>query len=149
MRATRAAAPPPSAFPPWRFIGVVLLGGTAGTGLRETITLLAPGAGGVSVATVAINVVGAFLLGVLLEHLARGGPDVGRRRNLRLLLGAGGLGGFTTYSALATDTVLLWSHGSVTIALLYSLGTLLGGVLASWAGIAVAARRSRHRKEQP
>jgi CrcB protein len=121
-----------------------MLGGTAGTGLREVITLATPRLGGVPVATVGINVVGAFLLGVLLEHLARSGPDVGGRRDLRLLLGAGGLGGFTTYSALAADTVLLGSH-SVAIALLYSLGTLLAGGVASWAGIALAARRFRRR----
>lgn len=32
------------------------------------------------------------------------GPVHGRRRDLRLLLGTGLLGGYTTYSALATDT---------------------------------------------
>jgi len=127
----------------------VLLGGTAGTGLREVITLLTPRPGSVPVATVGINLVGAFLLGILLEHLARSGPDVGMRRDLRLLLGAGVLGGFTTYSALATDTVLLWSGDSVALALLYALGTVLAGAVASWAGIAVAARRFRHRAERP
>src|SRR3712207_1753280 len=106
MRAARTAAGARTAFPPWRYIGLVLLGGTVGTGLREAITLLTPRVADVPVATVGINVVGAFLLGVLLEHLARSGPDAGRRQDLRLLLGAGGLGGFTTYSALATDTVL-------------------------------------------
>jgi CrcB protein len=151
MRASGAATGARSAFPPWRYVALVLLGGTVGTGLREGMTLLIPRAGGVPVATVGINVVGAFLLGILLEHLARGGPDVGTRRDLRLLLGVGGLGGFTTYSALATDTTLLWSDDSLAIALLYSLGTLLAGAVASWAGIAVAATRSRRgrRAERP
>ncbi len=149
MRATRTASAPRSGFPPWRYVGLVLVGGTVGTGLREVITLLTPRAAGVPVATVGINVVGAFLLGVLLEHLARSGPDTGTRRDLRLLIGAGGLGGFTTYSALATDTALLWSHGSIAVALLYSLGTLVVGAAASWAGIALASRRFRRRAERP
>ncbi len=38
------------------------------------------------------------MLGALLESLARRGPDEGRRRAIRLLVGTGGLGGFTTYS---------------------------------------------------
>jgi CrcB protein len=147
MRAARTAPGARGAFPPWRYVALVLVGGTVGTGLREVITLLAPSAGGVPVATVGINVVGAFLLGILLEHLARSGPDAGVRRDLRLLLGAGALGGFTTYSALATDTVLLWGE-SVTVALLYALGTLLAGATASWAGIAVAGRRFRYRAER-
>ncbi len=149
MRAARTAPGQRSAFPPWRYVGLVLLGGTVGTGLREVITLLAPRAGNVPVATVGINLVGAFLLGILLEHLARSGPDVGMRRGLRLLLGAGVLGGFTTYSALATDTVLLWSGDSVATSLLYSLGTVIAGGIASWAGIAAAARRFRHATERP
>jgi CrcB protein len=149
MRATGTASGARPAFPPWRFVGIVLLGGTVGTALREVITVATPRLGPVPIATVGINVVGAFLLGLLLEHLARSGPDVGARRDLRLLLGAGGLGGFTTYSALATDTALLGSQAGVVIALLYSLGTLVVGGFASWAGIAVAARRVRRQKGRP
>ena len=59
------------------------------------------------VATLGINVVGAFLLGVLLELLADHSLDTGWSRRIRLGVGTGGLGGFTTYSALATDTVIL------------------------------------------
>lgn len=142
MRVDRAASGMRHAFPPWRSVLLVLLGGTVGTGLREAITLVTPRVGDVPVATVGINVVGAFLLGILLERLARGGPDAGTRDDLRLLLGVGALGGFTTYSALAMDTVLLGSQDPA-IALVYALGTLVIGAIASWAGIAVAARGPR------
>ncbi|WP_108249574.1 fluoride efflux transporter FluC [Planctomonas deserti] len=143
MRATRAASGGPPALPAWRSVVLVLVGGTVGTALREAITLVVPRVGDVPVATVGINIVGAFLLGVLLERLTHSGPDVGARQDLRLLVGVGALGGFTTYSALALDTVLLGSRDSAAVALLYALGTLLAGAVASWAGIAVAARTAR------
>ncbi|WP_371740714.1 CrcB family protein, partial [Frigoribacterium sp. CFBP 13712] len=89
----------------WRFIGLVALGGTIGTGLREALALSFPAApGSIPVTILLINVVGAFALGLLLESLMRRGPDAGRRRDLRLFIGTGVLGGFTTYSALAVDT---------------------------------------------
>src|SRR5699024_11239433 len=56
------------------------------------------------VGTFLANISGAFLLGLLVESLSRRGADHGRRRDLRLLLGTGLLGGYTTYSALANDT---------------------------------------------
>ena len=139
MRVDRAEPGTRRAFPPWRSVLLVLLGGAVGTGLREGITLVTPRIGDVPVATLCINVLGAFLLGILLERLARGGPDEAGRRVLRLLLGVGALGGFTTYSALAMDTVLLGSRDPA-VALLYALGTLLAGAVASWTGITVAAR---------
>jgi CrcB protein len=94
-----------------------------------------PPAQEVPVGILAVNVVGAFLLGLLLERLLRAGPDTGGRRDLRLLLGTGFLGGFTTYSTLATDTVALLVAGAAGRALLYAFGTLLLGLLASLAGI--------------
>ena len=58
-------------------------------------------------ATLGINVVGAFLLGTLLELLADRSIDAGGSRRIRLTPGTGVLGGFTTYSALAADTATL------------------------------------------
>lgn len=123
----------------WRYVGLVFLGGAAGTAARESLSLVVPTIGDVPVATAGINILGAFLLGVLLEAVVRRGRDEGGRRTLRLLLGTGFLGGFTTYSALATDTVQLAGSGDLALAFAYSLGTLLVGAAATWAGIAVAA----------
>ena len=80
-------------------------------------------------------------LGALLEHLARRGPDVGRRRALRVTLGTGFCGGFTTYSALANDTDGLLRSGLVGHALAYAVGTLVLGLAAGALGILVARRR--------
>lgn len=122
-----------------RYLALVAAGGAVGTAAREGITLTVAPIGGFPIATFLINIVGAFLLGVLLEALSRRGPDAGTRRTLRLLLGTGALGGFTTYSTLATDTALLLHHGAALTAAGYALGTLLLGALATWAGVLTAA----------
>ena len=119
---------------------MVAVGGAIGTGAREAISLAIPPVGGVPVAILGINVVGAFLLGLLLESLLRRGPDDGRRRDLRLFLGTGVLGGFTTYSALAADSSVLLIEGSALVGVLYAVGSVVLGVLASWSGIVLARR---------
>ena len=129
------------------YLGLALIGGTFGTAAREAITLAFPSADGIPWAIFAVNILGAFLLGLLLDALARMGPDEGRRRRLRIVLGTGFMGGFTTYSALATDTASLLGEGDVGAGIAYGLGTVLAGGLATWAGIATAAvARSRGAK---
>lgn len=118
----------------WVNIGLVAAGGGAGTGLRYLITTVVPAWAGVPVATFGINVVGAFLLSVLLELLAKRGLDIGWSRRVRLGVGTGALGGFTTYSALAVETATLAAtHPGRAIA--YGLGTVIVGGMASVAGI--------------
>ncbi|WP_144765587.1 CrcB family protein [Curtobacterium sp. 9128] len=124
----------------WGYLGVVALGGAVGTAVRAVLADLVPAVSGISWTILAINVVGAFCLGLLLEALAHRGEDVGRRRQLRLFVGTGVLGGFTTYSTLAVDTAHLlvdgrWGAGSG-----YALLSVVLGVLAVVAGLGVAAR---------
>lgn len=124
----------------WRLIGLVFLGGSLGTLLRYAVAEVTPKPAGVPVAIVAINVVGAFALGFVLEALSRRGPDEGRRRAVRLLVGTGVLGGFTTYSALAVDTDTLLAAGRGGMALAYAGSTLVLGLVAAAAGVALGAR---------
>ena len=127
----------------WRSLGLVALGGTIGTGVREALALSLPAAPGTLPVTIAvINVAGSFVLGLLLESLLRRGPDRGRRRDLRLFVGTGVLGGFTTYSALAVDTgLLLDGHPGTAVA--YALGSVVVGALAAAGGIALGAALAR------
>lgn len=125
------------------YLGLALLGGTFGTAAREALTLLVPPISGIPVAIFAINILGAFCLGLLLDALARRGPDEGLRRTARILLGTGFVGGFTTYSALAVDTAALLGAGYVGTGLGYGLLTVLIGAAATWAGIAVATLTHR------
>lgn len=125
----------------WTNIGLVAAGGAIGTCVRYVISEAVPQVQGIPVATLCINVVGAFLLGVLLEAVALRGEDAGRRRMVRLLAGTGALGGFTTYSTLANDTAAMITAAPVH-AIGYALTTVLGGAAAALAGIALARRAS-------
>jgi CrcB protein len=115
-------------------IGLVAVGGAIGTGLRYLIGTVVPYVAQVPVATLGINVVGAFLLGVLLEFLADHRLDTGWSRQIRLGAGTGVLGGFTTYSTLAVDTAVLASAHPIRAAG-YAVATVLLGAAASIAGI--------------
>ncbi|MFZ0141408.1 MAG: CrcB family protein [Aeromicrobium sp.] len=117
------------------FIGLVALGGTAGSLARHGVERLLGTSDGLPVGTLTVNLVGAFLLGALLQWLATRGSDAGRRRAARLLVGTGFLGGFTTYSALAVEADGLLRDGRVTLALVYVLTTVVVGLLASLAGV--------------
>lgn len=120
---------------------LVAIGGTVGTAAREALSLAIRPVGGVPVAILLINVVGAFVLGVLLEALARRGPDRGRRRLLRLGLGTGFCGGFTTYSTLAVGTATLLGAGTTWLGVGYAVGSVLLGAVASWLGVLAGSRR--------
>ncbi|MDP5226789.1 CrcB family protein [Arthrobacter sp. YJM1] len=121
-----------------RAIAWVFGGGVFGALARYGLGLAIPAVGGWPLATVVINVVGAFLLGLLLDSLARRGPDVGWARRFRLLGGTGFLGAFTTYSTFAVDAVHLLSAGRAMEALGYVAATLLLGGAATALGIWVA-----------
>lgn len=125
------------------YLGLALLGGAGGTAAREAISLAVPSVNGIPVAIFVINVLGAFLLGLLLEALARRGPDEGVRRTVRILIGTGFMGGFTTYSALAADAAGLLAHGAAGAGIGYGLATVVLGGLATWAGIAVGVATHR------
>lgn len=80
--------------------------------------------------TVAINVVGSFLLGLLVA---------GRMidRDLREGLGVGFLGGFTTFSTFSVQAVLEWDGGEPARAMLYVGLSVGGGLVAATAGYAL------------
>ena len=120
---------------------LVLVGGLLGTSARYAVTLALPTRGGQwPTATFVVNLAGAFALGVLLETLERRGDDAGGRRRLRLLIGTGCLGAFTTYSTLALDTDLLVRDHHPALAVGYGLASVGLGLCATVAGLAVAGR---------
>lgn len=121
-------------------LGLVAFGGAVGTLARYGIAVSVGEVANVPLGVLIINLSGACGLGMLLELLALRGDDTGARRSMRLLLGTGALGGFTTYSLLATDIAVLLQQGHAAVALIYGGFTLVGGGLASWVGI-LAARK--------
>jgi CrcB protein len=132
--------------PPHQRIGhllVVWFGGCLGTASRFVVNRAVPQPLHLPLGTFMINIVGALLLGVLLARLAAGGADRGRRRVVRLAVGTGFLGGFTTYSALAVDTVALTLTGRAGWGTAYALATVLVGVTAAGLGLTLGGRRER------
>ncbi len=121
---------------------VVGVGAFFGTLLRDEIGFWMPGSkNGWPTATLLINVVGAFLLGLLLQALLHRGKDEGGRRILRLLLGTGFMGAFTTYSSLATSVALLTRANHPTEAGAYAAVSVILGIAAGAAGIQLATKR--------
>jgi fluoride exporter len=129
-----------------RLAALVALGGAVGTSARAGLeSAFAPEAGTWPWTTFTINLVGSFLLGVLLEHLVRSGPDDGWRRRVRVLVGTGVLGGFTTYSTFALEVDRLVDVGRPGLGVAYALVSVVLGVVAAGAGILLAGALGRRR----
>lgn len=127
-------------------LALIALGGALGAVARHGVDLWLgspPGTAGFPWATFAVNVVGAFGLGLLHAYVPAH-PRVPRR--LRAVLGAGLLGGFTTFSAYAEEARSLLARGHDGVALAYVLGTLAAAVVAvevsRWVVPRVTVRRS-------
>ncbi|MDO4411654.1 CrcB family protein [Cutibacterium sp.] len=126
--------------------GLVFLGGCLGTLMRDGIAHAWPtSANGMPWATLATNLVGAFVLAALLEILAVAGPDVGIRRAVRLCFGTGMMGGFTTYSTLAVETGQRAMSGQWLAAVSYLLGSVTMGALLAWVMISTVRAAVRRR----
>ena len=113
----------------------VALGGAIGASARYmtnvgVMRLIGPG---LPWGTAIVNVLGSFLMGVLVVLLAE---RFGNR--LAPFLMTGLLGGFTTFSAFSLDAVTLWERGQGAIAAIYVLGSVLFSILALVAGLAFA-----------
>lgn len=85
-------------------------------------------------ATLSVNVLGSLAMGLLAGWLARHGTG---GENWRLLLGVGLLGGFTTFSAYCLELVLMIERGAILSAALYAGVSILAGVAALVAGLAL------------
>lgn len=122
-------------------VAVVGTGAFFGTLARYELGLWIPaGRDGWPTAVLAINVAGAFLLGLLLQGLLHRGKDEGGRRVLRLMVGTGFLGAFTTYSSLATGVALFMQSGQMVVAAAYAGASVVLGGLATVLGIQLVSR---------
>ena len=122
-------------------VWLVAAGGAVGAPARYGLSRAFPVVTGrFPVTTLAINLTGAFLLAALLETLVRKRvPD----HWLRMLVGIGVLGAFTTFSTLADETAVLLRDGHDATALEYVVASLVGGVVAVLSGLVAAGWRYR------
>ncbi len=86
-------------------------------------------------ATLAVNALGSLLMGFLAGFLAFRAPEGSEQ--LRLLLGVGLLGGFTTFSAFSLEMVLLIERGQLLFAVLYAFLSIALGITGLFAGLIV------------
>lgn len=118
-------------------LSLVAAGGAIGAASRHLVNLAAlrlfgPG---FPIGTLAVNVVGCLLMGVLAGVLATKSDMAGQ--GLRLVFATGILGGFTTFSAFSLDAVLLWERGQAAAALGYVLASVLLSLSALVVGLYV------------
>ena len=111
----------------------VMVGGAVGSGARylagsATTALLGPD---YPFGTLAVNIVGGLLMGVLVGVLARNSAS----EHWRLLLAVGVLGGFTTFSAFSLEVVTMIERGAFGVAFGYVLVSVIGSVAALFAGL--------------
>lgn len=115
---------------------LVALGGGLGAVARHGLghaSLKAFGPG-FPIGTMAANVLGGFLMGLLVGWLAT--KDGGQ--NLRLFLGVGLLGGFTTFSAFSLDAMQMIERGAWGTASLYIGGSVILSIAALALGLMMA-----------
>lgn len=128
--------------PAWAPYLCVFVGAALGTAVRASLEHVWPtDTGAWPWTTLIINCVGALLLGLLQEWLARG--TAAWRTLAKVGLGTGVLGGFTTYSTLAMEALQSLRADALAVAFGYLALSVVLGVLFARAGLALGNARRR------
>jgi CrcB protein len=130
--ADRTSVPRRRDAPPWDVLAVIGAGGALGSLARCGLSVALPHSRGqFAVSTFVTNVSGCLLIGVLMAVIT---AAVGPHRLVRPFLGIGILGGYTTFSTYATDTLDLVMTGHPFTGLSYAVGTVAAALIAVLAG---------------
>lgn len=114
----------------------VALGGAIGASLRHLAGLAVFRIWGPShfpITTLGVNVLGSFLMGLVVIYAAHRGAT-----HLSPFLMTGILGGFTTFSAFSLDVLTLYERGAGTVAMAYVAASVILSVAAIFAAVALA-----------
>ncbi len=114
-----------------KWLILAMAGGAIGTGARYLASNAVARAAGTGWpwSTLSVNVIGGFLMGVLAGRVADSGDPV------RLLLGVGFLGGFTTFSAFSLESVEMIQRGAALPALSYAVASVVLCMAAVFCGL--------------
>jgi CrcB protein len=120
-----------------QLVALAAIGGAIGSALRYLVGLAFVTRFGPAYpwATLTVNVVGCFAMGMIVETIAR---RFGTSDTLRTFLMTGVLGGFTTFSAFALDFSALTARSGAISGLVYVIASVVASILALYAGLALA-----------
>ena len=117
---------------------LVFLGGGLGSGLRYLVTITMNQYSKVlPFGTFTVNILGCLLIGLILGYAQR---ENTLTSNQTLLLATGFCGGFTTFSAFANENLELIKNGEIFNFSVYTIGSILVGVLAVFIGFYLTNR---------
>lgn len=117
----------------WVFLGVAL-GGALGASLRYLAVQLVETPSGFPIATLLVNVLGSFLIGVCYVLIME---KAMLSELWRPVLMAGFLGGLTTFSAFSLEAVYLFEEGRWQMAISYIVFSMVFCILAAFSGLQV------------
>jgi CrcB protein len=113
----------------------VMAGGALGSALRYCAARALPVVGsGWPWPTFAVNIIGGFAMGLLATWLLKVGDN---GEPIRLLLGVGLLGGFTTFSAFSLEMAMMVERGQMMLAASYAFASVLLALVALFAGLSL------------
>ena len=117
---------------------LVFFGGGLGSGLRYLVTITMNQYSKVlPFGTFTVNMLGCLLIGLILGYAQR---ENTLTSNQTLLLATGFCGGFTTFSAFANENLELIKNGELFNFTVYTIGSVLIGILAVFIGFYLTNR---------
>jgi CrcB protein len=120
-----------------RMIGWIAAGGAVGAVARYFVMIAVAQVMGAAFpwGTLAVNIIGSFVLGMLVEAFALVWSV---SEGIRAFLVVGMLGAFTTFSTFSLDAVTLYERGALMAAALYIIASVVFSVAALFLGLALA-----------
>jgi len=117
-----------------RLFFLACAGGAVGAGMRHLVNMLSVRVFGLAVpwATLSVNIIGSFAMGMLVALLLGRMPEAA---GLRIFLATGILGGFTTFSAFSLDVVVMAERGDTAYAVWYVIASVALSIAACFVGL--------------
>lgn len=121
----------------WKSILLIGLGGGTGSIFRFLISHFTKKywLGDFPLGTFLVNITGCLLIGMLIGWLLK---IQELSSDLRMILIVGFCGGYTTFSAFALENYELMNSGKISVSLVYTLASVILGILFVWIGISWA-----------